>query len=260
MAKPVKLQTLWERENGTCWICLQAVPMPGEVAETDPESATRDHLVQRRRGGSDGYRNLRLAHRRCNEGRERVVTAPAQIHLALERAWRTHLQGRGVDEPVDLDALLDVTFDELSIPRASQDPPRALGTHEAASHLGPTEVGRAVASVAAMPDRVLVAELQDRLGEPLVVFVARWRVRNVRQVRWQHAPMPGDVAIRLRLAMTGVLMLSERGVSDASIRLWLATQEPRLRRTPLETLREIDTHDDPHGPAFLDAALNANPS
>lgn len=49
-----------------CWLCGRPIP---EVPWPDPWSFTRDHVVPRSKGGTGDIKNLRPAHKVCNESR-----------------------------------------------------------------------------------------------------------------------------------------------------------------------------------------------
>ena len=66
---------LWERDNGICGICGQAV---------DLEKSELDHVLPRIEGGPDDESNLRIVHMRCNRRRGQ--------NLGWEREWRRREQ------------------------------------------------------------------------------------------------------------------------------------------------------------------------
>lgn len=65
-AKPgVSVHTIGDRDKWICHICGKSVN-PKDHGAFAP---TRDHLIPRSKGGSNIARNLKLAHRSCNEMR-----------------------------------------------------------------------------------------------------------------------------------------------------------------------------------------------
>jgi 5-methylcytosine-specific restriction endonuclease McrA len=53
----ISLDALYERDGGICQLCFRPC---------DRNSASRDHIRPRSRGGSDNPNNIQLAHRLCN--------------------------------------------------------------------------------------------------------------------------------------------------------------------------------------------------
>ena len=51
-------------QGGKCWLC--GLLMKVDVAPTDPEYATWDHVLPVSAGGGNKQDNLILAHRKCN--------------------------------------------------------------------------------------------------------------------------------------------------------------------------------------------------
>ena len=61
-------QRVYDRDNGTCWLCHRAVPV--DVPPSHPDRASMDHVIPRSQGGPHTIDNLRLAHRMCNSLRQ----------------------------------------------------------------------------------------------------------------------------------------------------------------------------------------------
>ena len=59
---------LVQRDGARCWLCRAPIEM-GLRGTGDPMSPSVDHVIPRSLGGSDKLRNLKLAHRLCNERR-----------------------------------------------------------------------------------------------------------------------------------------------------------------------------------------------
>lgn len=64
---PAGRLAIYERDNWTCQICTEPVD-PLELKNSTWD-ATLDHVIPRRKGGTDDPNNLRLAHRWCNSVR-----------------------------------------------------------------------------------------------------------------------------------------------------------------------------------------------
>lgn len=62
--EPISRVTIYRRDNWTCGICQQHVD--GWLTYPHPMSASLDHVIPLARGGSHTYRNVQLAHLRCN--------------------------------------------------------------------------------------------------------------------------------------------------------------------------------------------------
>lgn len=61
-----------KREEPTCWLCHQWIdPTLPTWPTPHPLSFTADHVIPVHHGGSNDRTNLRAAHRRCNEQRQR---------------------------------------------------------------------------------------------------------------------------------------------------------------------------------------------
>jgi len=58
---------IWVRQRGICWICEK--PIPRERDPNDPMAMSIDHVIPRADDGDDDPKNLRVAHRLCNEQR-----------------------------------------------------------------------------------------------------------------------------------------------------------------------------------------------
>lgn len=69
LGEPVpKLATVYERDNGVCYLCGERTTPPlGKATDPrDPKRPTIDHLVALSRGGKDTYANVKLACMLCN--------------------------------------------------------------------------------------------------------------------------------------------------------------------------------------------------
>lgn len=100
-----QLKALWVRDKGICWLCNLPVSM---------EDATRDHVIPASKGGGNGMKNLKLAHRDCNHRRgDNLEPAPlpkkrkrsAVDHAAINPETNLEftvaaLRARGVRGPV----------------------------------------------------------------------------------------------------------------------------------------------------------------
>jgi 5-methylcytosine-specific restriction endonuclease McrA len=64
-----QLAFLRRRDGDNCWLCLRPIDFT-ITADDDPMHYSRDHVVPRALGGDLGVANMRLAHRRCNAGRD----------------------------------------------------------------------------------------------------------------------------------------------------------------------------------------------
>lgn len=65
VGEPYTLTEIGDRDGWRCHLCHKTVnPM---LSGLDPDGPTIDHLVPISRGGTDERRNVRLAHRRCNQ-------------------------------------------------------------------------------------------------------------------------------------------------------------------------------------------------
>lgn len=60
-----KIAELREHHGGKCWLCDR--PMHFDAPKDSSECATIEHLIAKRRQGSDIWDNLVLCHRRCNQ-------------------------------------------------------------------------------------------------------------------------------------------------------------------------------------------------
>jgi 5-methylcytosine-specific restriction endonuclease McrA len=65
---PKVKKAVYERDNGTCWLCLS--PVEQHHHPNADQAPSLDHVVPRSRGGSHDIDNLRLAHRICNSIRQ----------------------------------------------------------------------------------------------------------------------------------------------------------------------------------------------
>lgn len=75
-----ELVVLFMLQDGQCYLCDEAMRARG--VRQSPDDATRDHVVPRRRLGSDQH-NLLAAHRRCNEAKADRPPYPCEL-LYLE--------------------------------------------------------------------------------------------------------------------------------------------------------------------------------
>ena len=65
---------IYKRDNGRCRLCFQPVGF---------EESTLDHITPKSEGGGFEPGNIRLAHKRCNEGRGVLPTKQAPARLSL---------------------------------------------------------------------------------------------------------------------------------------------------------------------------------
>lgn len=56
----------WEMQEGNCCICHEPMESYHRDAGKNPNAASIEHLIPKRDGGPDTVRNVRLAHRLCN--------------------------------------------------------------------------------------------------------------------------------------------------------------------------------------------------
>lgn len=73
------LKSIFERDQGICWICQQQVWKDSTHHQYRP---SRDHVVPRKDGGRTTPENLRLAHQGCNSARH---DAPSKKRPWYER-------------------------------------------------------------------------------------------------------------------------------------------------------------------------------
>lgn len=71
-----RVARLLERDGNRCHICDQE--FDPEAVQNSPGEMTIDHLVPWNEGGGHHLDNLKLAHRRCNEGRNEVRSPTAR--------------------------------------------------------------------------------------------------------------------------------------------------------------------------------------
>lgn len=64
------LKKLRERDGDNCWLCGQPCLFDG--GKRNPLYASWDHYVPRKWGGNNTFNNSKLAHKRCNEAREKL--------------------------------------------------------------------------------------------------------------------------------------------------------------------------------------------
>ena len=88
--KNARLVKLWKRFGGRCHLCGGRVPHPIlELDRVDEDNApTADHAKPRAEGGGCG-KNLRLAHRWCNNRKGRLP-----LNRSLRRIIRDEVAGR----------------------------------------------------------------------------------------------------------------------------------------------------------------------
>lgn len=248
-----KIQILWDRDGGRCWICGEPVPEPGTLAHDDPDQATRDHVLQRRKGGTNGTNNLRLAHQRCNQGRE-TPPIDAPIHHALPRAWHHHLAGLPDGDPVDLDELLTITFELLDMPRPRPIPPEAtIGTRPVKPpELHPIETARAYVD-RRNPGEV-ATDLVELLGEALTVHAANTTVGTLRRLQDAgNAASHKTLVPRLRTTLHCARILTQRGATTDDIQLWLVHHADAITSAPIDQLRKLE----PGNPGLRERLLHA---
>lgn len=253
------LTVLWERDHGECWICNQSVPEPGSVHHSDPDAPTRDHVIQRRKGGTNGTENLRLAHRRCNFARE-APPVDTPIHHHLPRAWHHHLDTLPDDEPVDLDDLLDITLDLLDLRRPHPiEPDTTIGTRAAKAHRRhPIDTTRR--AVHNLKPAHVARELADRLGQALTIHVADTNIGTLRRITTAkgHTGVPPATLHRLRTALHCTRILTERGAATDDIQLWFVHHADELHTAPLERIRALQPDDTSLHERVLHAAHSQN--
>ncbi len=82
-------QALRRRDGDLCWICGTILDFDAPSGKT-PLSATRDHIIERGRGGRDTLTNQRLAHARCNNERSaRQPGGAPKKHVFMHwRLWK----------------------------------------------------------------------------------------------------------------------------------------------------------------------------
>lgn len=66
---------IYSRDNGICWICHQFVPL---------HQYDLGHLVDRCNGGQDGYDNLAVMHKKCNQAKPQQHTIDEHIIWLLK--------------------------------------------------------------------------------------------------------------------------------------------------------------------------------
>jgi 5-methylcytosine-specific restriction endonuclease McrA len=64
-----KLRRLINRDGLVCWVCGEAIDPDAPL--NAPGQVSIDHVVPRRLGGRHELSNLKLAHKACNEQRDR---------------------------------------------------------------------------------------------------------------------------------------------------------------------------------------------
>lgn len=81
--KPSQLLVLVRKYKSRCVYCDQRVSMA--LPEAHPLRATRDHLLPRSLGGSNGLSNLVLACRNCNQTRGNQKPQPSNSMTAAQK-------------------------------------------------------------------------------------------------------------------------------------------------------------------------------
>lgn len=75
----ISIRKLIKQDKGKCWLCKQEVPI---------QRATRDHVWPLSFGGPNDNYNIRLAHKECNEGRQRYINPELWVHLEVQdQCW-----------------------------------------------------------------------------------------------------------------------------------------------------------------------------
>jgi hypothetical protein len=75
---------VFERDEWTCHIC--AGPVDRELPNSDPMGPTLDHVVPLSAGGLHSYKNVKLAHRRCNESKGGPPVGPRRARGPVSRS------------------------------------------------------------------------------------------------------------------------------------------------------------------------------
>ena len=121
--KHQKVMRVINRDGIGCWLCRQPVDLT--AGRNSDATATLDHVVPRKWGGKNHIDNLRLAHKACNAGREKLfpssfvfrpdeivrMTNPNTVTGTLSRkalkAIRNQSRPNEIFEPVLYDALAE---------------------------------------------------------------------------------------------------------------------------------------------------------
>jgi 5-methylcytosine-specific restriction endonuclease McrA len=83
---------LYKRDKGICWKCKREITL---------EESTRDHVVPRSLGGSNGWANLKLCCKPCNENRGNILDDDAvTVMLGADRPWKPVTRYKGEKLPV----------------------------------------------------------------------------------------------------------------------------------------------------------------
>ncbi len=78
-------RALRRRDGDNCWIC--GIPMDFSApAGRTPLSVTRDHVIERGKGGRNTMANQRLAHAKCNN--ERSVPYAGGFRKQIIFRWK----------------------------------------------------------------------------------------------------------------------------------------------------------------------------
>jgi 5-methylcytosine-specific restriction endonuclease McrA len=93
------LERLALRDGGLCWIC--SLPMVFDRVDGGLcVSASVDHIIPKRLGGTNDQHNLRLAHRRCNQNRDSgAITNLGRLERAIIEYQRRSVVGVTGIEP-----------------------------------------------------------------------------------------------------------------------------------------------------------------
>jgi 5-methylcytosine-specific restriction endonuclease McrA len=72
MAKPdTRKRRLFAEQDGLCIWCREPMKLNGCYSD-DPLYATIEHVISRSKGGAHDDTNMALAHKTCNERREKI--------------------------------------------------------------------------------------------------------------------------------------------------------------------------------------------
>lgn len=70
------VNSLRRRDGTKCYLCRKRMVFTD--SPLDPLKATIDHILPRSLGGSDRLKNLKLAHRKCNQERGNLILEPTR--------------------------------------------------------------------------------------------------------------------------------------------------------------------------------------
>lgn len=82
-----KRRRLHDRDRWTCYLCGR--PCNPSAPPCASDAPTLDHVVPRRRGGTDAEDNLRTAHVACNHRKGCRRYKPTKMKPRPQRAYRT---------------------------------------------------------------------------------------------------------------------------------------------------------------------------